>query len=102
MPIGGFVITCRPSDREALEEILAGFPPVEVRGADDRGNIVAVIETRTSDEMDDLIEEIGRIEEVLSVGLAYLHAEDEIERIATGGYRPRISLGKRRRAPEDA
>ena len=84
MPIGGFIVSCDPDDRGVVEERLAGFAPVSVEGADDKGNIVVVMDTPTSDEMDDLVKTISKLPEVLSVGLAYLHAEDEIEKIISG------------------
>ena len=78
MPIGGFIITCHPQDLALALESLADFPAVEVHGTDDDGNIVVVMDTGTSDAMDDLVKTISRLPMVLSVGLAYLNAEDEV------------------------
>jgi len=103
MPIGGFIITHAPADREAVRTKLAGFPALEIYGEDERGNIVAVIDTDTSDEMDAMVHRLEAIEEVLSVGLAYLNAEDEIERIASGELKPERLFGtehKKKRPPE--
>ena len=78
MPIGGFIITCDPRDLDSALESLSSFPAVEIHGTDDDGNIVVVLDTGTSDAMDDLVKTISRLPEILSVGLAYLNAEDEV------------------------
>ncbi len=77
MPIGGFIVTCNPPDLASALESLADFPAVEIHGTDDDGNIVVVIDSGTSDAMDDLVKTISRLPVILCVGLAYLNAEDE-------------------------
>lgn len=84
MPIGGVVINCRKEHtREVLAE-LAGNRGVEVHGADEAGNIVAVLDTETSEEMEALITALNRQEQILGVGLTYLNTEDEAEHLADG------------------
>ena len=84
MPISGVVITSRPTDKPEVLRALAAIAEVEVFGDDERGNIVAVLETASSEEMERLIERIGKNPAVLHVGLTYLNTEDEAERLARG------------------
>lgn len=89
MPIGGVVITCRPEDRDAVLKSFEPFSEIEVHGADESGNIVAVLDTESSEEMEKLIDRINKNNDVLNVGLTYLNTEDEAEQLAEGK-----SLGK--------
>ena len=77
MPIGGFIITCSPGNLPEALEGIAAYPAVEVHGTDEEGNIVVVMDTSTSEAMDDVVKTISRLPVVLSVGLAYLNTEDE-------------------------
>lgn len=95
MPIGGFVITI---DLNSKEEILAGFaeyPQVEVHGVDEKGSAVVVIDSETSDEMEQLTSQLQTIDGVLSLGATYLNAEDEIEKIERGELKPTFSFGRK-------
>ena len=84
MPIGGVVIACVPEKKQSVLAMLATIAGVEVHGDDDGGNIVAVIDTKSSEEMEALIDRINGSEQVLSVGMTYLNTEDEAERLAAG------------------
>ncbi|TKB24142.1 glutamate synthase [Desulfopila sp. IMCC35006] len=84
MPISGVVIASLPSETNDVLRFLATLSQVEVHGADEKGNIVAVLETESSDEMEKIIDRISRDQNVLHVGLTYLNAEDEAERIIQG------------------
>ena len=95
MPIGGFVITVAPEDIDTVVAELADRDACEVHGTDHKGNIVAVLDTETSDAMDDIVHEVEQDPRILSVGVAYLHAEDEVEKIIRGEITP--DLLKRRR-----
>ena len=97
MPIGGFVISFDPGDKDFVLSLLEDYPALEVHGVDEKGNIVAVIDTETSDEMDEMVSRIQKVEEVLSVGLAYLHAEDEVEKIISGEIKPKGFFGGRKK-----
>ncbi len=94
MPIGGFVIMVDPKDMQNILSELDKRHGLEVYGSDPRGNIVVVMETDTADEMELIVREISRISGVLSVGLTYLHAEDEVEKIEKGEFVPKIQTGK--------
>ena len=59
-------------------------PGIEVHGDDDKGHIVAVLETESSEEMEALIDRIAKDENVLNVGLTCLNTEDEAEKMARG------------------
>ena len=81
MPIGGFVINIDPTFKEKVLQELEKLEGVEIYGSDSRGNIIAVIDSETSEEMESSVEKISAINGVLTVGLTYLHAEDEVEKI---------------------
>ena len=95
MPIGGFVITVDPTDIDDVKTALEGRDACEVHGTDEKGNIVAVIDTETSDAMDEIVRELEKDPRILSVGLAYLQAADEVEKIIRGEIVP--DLRKHRR-----
>lgn len=95
MPIGGFVITVVPEEMPSVMEALMLFDQVEVHGHDEKGNVVTVLDCATSDAMEELVGKIGRVDGVLSVGLTYFNAEDEVERIEKGEYVPSRSFGNK-------
>jgi len=101
MPIGGFVITCKPEDKEQVLARLKEESTLEVHGVDKKGNIVAVVDTPTSDEMDAVVLALEKTETILNVGLAYLHAEDEVEAILKGEIKPKGFFGGRRSKKSD-
>jgi periplasmic nitrate reductase NapD len=84
MPISGVVITCRPTEKAEALHFLATIPAVEIFGDDEQGNIVAVIETASSEDMEKIIDRISKDPCILHVGLTYLNTEDEAERMAQG------------------
>jgi len=95
MPIGGVVISALPREVEQVAEACGAMAGVEIHGLDDKGNIVAVLDTRTTDEMEELMRSIGRRPGVLQVGLTYLNSEDEDAMMARGEYVPQV-LGRRK------
>ncbi len=77
MPIGGFVVTI---DQKAKGDAFAGlarFPQVEIYGSDEKGNVVLVIESETSKEMEKIVKDINRVEGVLNCVMTYINVEDE-------------------------
>lgn len=99
MPIGGFIITI---DRKKKDEILNQFEEyqeVEVHGVDDKGNVVAVLDTVTSAEMEQLTKKLQEIEGVFSLGVTYFDAEDELEKIDQGLIQPTFSFGRKGEKP---
>jgi nitrate reductase NapD len=84
MPISGVVISSRPQDKTDVLLTLAAMPAVEVFGDDEQGNIVAVLETASSEDMQNLIDRISKDQMVLNVGLTYLNTEDEALCLADG------------------
>lgn len=84
MPISGVIISSRPQDKKAVLLTLAAMPDVEVFGDDEQGHIVAVLETTSSEDMQNLIDRISKNRMVLNVGLTYLNTEDEAFRPADG------------------
>ncbi len=96
MPIGGFIVNTRPEHTADIVEFLKKFDEIEVYTYDDKGNIVIVIETELSDHMDQLVDTIKQDERILSVAVAYLYYEDEVEKIEKGEYIPERFRQKRR------
>ena len=47
--------------------------------SDEKGNIVAVLDTRTTKEMQKIVDELNAMACVLSVGMTYINVEDEAE-----------------------
>lgn len=84
MPISGVVITTRETEKWKVIDALTEVREVEIFGDDDKGNIVAVLETKSSEAMEKLIDRINKDENVLHVGLTYLNTEDEAEKMARG------------------
>lgn len=84
MPIGGVVITCRAEFKDTVLKDLEYWAELEIHGADDQGNIVAVIDSRSSEDMERLIDSINKHEHILNVGMTYLNTEDEADKMARG------------------
>ncbi len=80
MPIGGFVINVDPEKIEESLDSLRKVAGVEIHGSDEKGNVVAVLESATSEDMEKMVKTIMKIETVFSVGLTYFHAEDEVDK----------------------
>lgn len=99
MPIGGAVITVRPEKKTEVLSELAGFPEVEIHGADNNGNVVAVFDTKTTGDMESLVKALSKLEDIYHVGLTFLNAEDEAERIASGEFVPEV-FGRRKHEKE--
>lgn len=97
MPISGIVINTKPEDIEGVIEYLKGFPEVDVYSHDEKGNIIVVIETELSDDMDQLVDTFKQDERILAVSVAYLYYEDEVEKIEKGEYIPERFRQKQRR-----
>lgn len=101
MPIGGFVITIDTSTQDTVLSRFAEIPSIEVHGVDAEGNAVVVIDTETSDEMEQITKDLQKIDGVLALGVTYFHAEDEIEKIESGELKPNLSLGRKGEKPEN-
>ena len=79
MPIGGFVVSVLPEDSKKAQDDLMSLNGLEIHGSDEKGNIIVVLDTNTSKEMEELVEKMMRMKRVLNVGLTYLNAEDELD-----------------------
>jgi periplasmic nitrate reductase NapD len=85
MPIAGAVIAVQPADLVPARAFLAQFAEVEINGTDDRGNMVAVLETSTSETMERLIKTLSKNPLILHVGITYLNMEDVLPDIPGEG-----------------
>jgi len=97
VPIGGLVVSTVPKEKDRVILELEGCVGASVYGSDDEGNIVLVLDTDSSDEMEAQVEEIKRIPGVINVGVAYLHFEDELDKIREGIIKPEIRFGRKPR-----
>lgn len=95
MPIGGFVITLDTAVKDNVLEQFSTYSQIDVHGVDDEGNAVVVIDTETSDEMELLTTDLQKIDGVLSLGVTYYHAEDEVAKIESGELKPSFSFGRK-------
>lgn len=95
MPIGGFVVALDLSVSDEVLKQFSQFPQIDIHGVDKEGNAVVVIDTKTSDEMEQLTRQLQKIDGVLSLGVTYFHAEDEIEKIESGEIKPSFSFGRK-------
>jgi len=78
VPVGGFVITVDPEVRDDIVVELETRPGVSIYGSDEQGNVVTVLETDSSKEMEKMTKSIQKIDGVLSLGMTYLNVEDEV------------------------
>ncbi|MCL1980321.1 MAG: chaperone NapD [Proteobacteria bacterium] len=88
MPISGVVITTQPEDLDQTWQFLATCAGVEVHGANDQGNIVAVFDTRTIEEMECLLKTVNTYPLVLHTGVTYLNMEDVVDEGMDSGTSP--------------
>ncbi len=95
MPVGGFVVNIHPDGIQEGLAMLERIEGLEIHGSDDRGNVVVVLESDTSEQMEEMVKSIMAVEQVISVGLTYFNAEDEVEKIKAGTYIPGRSQGKK-------
>jgi len=100
MPIGGFVITIDTAEKETILKKIEAYTQIEVHGTDEKGNVVAVLDTESSEEMEELTSQLQKTEGILSVGIAFFDAEDEIEKIHQGIIKPTFSFGRKNEKPE--
>lgn len=84
MPISGVVISSIPERTWRVMKRLQQLESVDIFGHDRAGNVVAVLDTTTSEEMEKVIALITGSEDVLNVGMTYLNAEDEAAQLARG------------------
>lgn len=88
MVIAGFIVQCQPQAEQNTVINLEKMTNVEVYGADGRGNIVTVVDADSSADLERIVKQMEKMDQVLTVGLTYLNMEDEAEKIATGEIAP--------------
>ncbi|NLZ17836.1 MAG: chaperone NapD [Desulfobulbaceae bacterium] len=75
MPVAGAVISTRQERAEILLAALRACPGVDIYGEDGKGNIIAVLEAASKDEMEALVRRLEAMDEVLHVGITFLAAD---------------------------
>lgn len=88
MVIAGFVVQCQPQSQQDTVTALEAIGQIEVFGADEKGNIITVVDADSSADLEQIVKKMEKLEQVLTVGLAYLNMEDEAEQIALGAISP--------------
>lgn len=79
MAIVGLIVLCEEAAAEALTQRLAAHPPVtDMETVDDVCKLVAVLEV-DSDKVESSMSDILKWEGVLTVDLAFVSYEDELE-----------------------
>lgn len=78
MPITGVAIQTIPDQMKAIYDVLDGMKGVSLYGDDKKGNIIAVLDTESKKDLDDLSQKIEAIEGVIKVMGVYHHFEDDI------------------------
>lgn len=76
MPVSGVVIQCAEGCAGQVVKALEQKTGVEVHGVVDENRIVAVIEADTVNAEVDIVSELGAIDGVITVHLAYHNFED--------------------------
>ncbi|WP_022853618.1 chaperone NapD [Thermodesulfatator atlanticus] len=94
MPIGGFVVHVLPEKKDRVLDELSQVECLTIYGYDERGHIIVVLETETSEEMEKMVDSLAEIDGIITFDLAYLHGEDEVERIEKGEYKPKIRFSR--------
>ena len=97
MIIAGFVVQCQPESQQDTVVALEAIREVEVFGADEKGNIVTVVDADSSADLEMIVKRMEKLEQVLTVGLTYLNMEDEAGKIAIGELSPDPFPGKNQR-----
>ncbi len=79
-----------PERLEEVRQALEGVSGVEVYGWNEKGEMVVVYEAESLDAMEEEVKMWPRkFEGVVSVSVAYLNTEDEVERIERGEFVPK-------------
>lgn len=77
MPIAGVVIGIEPNAMNEAKQAISALQGIEIYGCNE-DNIVVVVESKTSKEIEQAQQEIQRQPGVLSVTVTYLNIEDEV------------------------
>ncbi len=97
MVIAGFVVQSLPDERKAVVASLKNVAGVEVYGDDAAGNIVAVAEAETSEDLEKIVKIMEETDSVMNVGLTYMNMEDEAKKIASGESKPKVFGGRNKK-----
>lgn len=95
MPIGGFIVNCQAQSLTDTEARLKQMEGVDVYAHDEKGRIVTVIDSPDSNQLEQRVAEIEQLPQVMHVGAAYMHMEDEINQLDEGELVPEIRFGRR-------
>jgi nitrate reductase NapD len=73
--IAGIVVHARPEGAQGVATAIAGWDGTEIHAASPEGKLVVTLEAPTSREIASRMEEIQRMDAVLSASLVYQHSE---------------------------
>jgi len=90
MPIASLVIKTFVKETSNVVETLKKSPEVSIYASNENGDVIVVVETEDSDQMEQVHEKIKEIDGVISVHSVYLYYGDEFERIESGELYPEI------------
>ena len=78
MPITGVAVQTIPAETEKVYKILEEMTEVSLYGNDGKGNIIAVLDTKSKNDLDELSQKIESLEGVIKVLGVYHHFEDDL------------------------
>ncbi len=78
MPVTGVAVQTVPSQLKEVYKILEKMPEVSLYGDDNKGNIIAVLDTKNKKELDELSRKIESLEGVVQIMGVYNNFEDDL------------------------
>lgn len=79
MPIAGLAVLVKPELADEVKENLAGMKCVEIYGADDKGNLIVVLDCSSTEEMRETERQLREVNGVVNVAGAYYNFEDILD-----------------------
>ncbi len=78
MPITGVAVQTVPDEMQKVYKTLEKMEGVTLYGDDNKGNIIAVLDTKNKKELDELSQKIERVDGVVQVMGVYNYFEDDV------------------------
>ncbi len=79
MPIAGLAVLVKPDRTDAVREILSSMECVEVYGADDKGNLIVVLDCASTEQMREVEKNLRQVDGVVNVAGVYYNFEDILD-----------------------
>ncbi|NOZ55837.1 MAG: chaperone NapD [Calditrichaeota bacterium] len=79
MPIAGLAVLVKPDQTDSVRETLSQMECVEVYGADDKGNLIVVLDCSSTEQMREVEKQLRQVDGVVNVAGAYYNFEDILD-----------------------